>query len=92
MFHTARTPRSIRMPATTIMNMVCGAPACAVSAAATGKKPRMSPPRSAAIICGKQIVQLKRPRYVPMFLPESALVRIVKGIASIAAHPHPMSP
>ena len=51
----------------------------------------ITPPSSAATICGKQIVQLNRPKYAPIELPESELVSIANGIASIAAQPQPIS-
>ena len=44
-----------------------------------------------AIICGKQILPLNSPRYVPMFLPFSAFVRIVNGKVIIAAHAIPIN-
>ena len=47
---------------------------------ATGIRLRIAPPSIAATICGRQIVPLKRPRYVPIWpLPSSALVRRVNG-------------
>ena len=49
------------------------------------------PPTDAATIWGKQIVPLNKPRYVPIFLPEIELVKIVKGNANIAAQAQPMS-
>ena len=49
------------------------------------------PPNDAATICGTQIVPLNKPRYVPMWLPLNALVRMVNGSANIAAHAQPIS-
>jgi hypothetical protein len=43
-----------------------------------------------AIICGKQILPLNNPRYVPIFLPDKALVSIVNGNVIIAAQAIPI--
>ena len=52
---------------------------------------RILPPNAAATICGIQMVPLNSPRYVPMCPPDKALVRMVKGSASMAAHAQPIS-
>lgn len=43
-----------------------------------------------AIICGKQILPLNSPRYVPILGPDKALVSIVNGKVIIAAHETPI--
>lgn len=43
-----------------------------------------------AIICGKQILPLNNPRYVPIFFPDKALVSIVNGNVIIAAQAMPI--
>ncbi len=43
-----------------------------------------------AIICGKQILPLNKPRYVPIFSPVNAFVRIVNGKVIMAAQAIPI--
>ena len=50
-----------------------------------------TPPRTAAIICGKQIVPLKSPKYAPKLSPFKAFVKRVNGSANIADHAHPIN-
>ena len=49
------------------------------------------PPNEAATIYGTQMVPLNKPRYVPIWLPLNALVKMVKGNANIAAHAQPIN-
>ena len=44
-----------------------------------------------ATICGKQILPLKSPRYIPIFLPYKALVKIVNGNVIIPAQAIPIN-
>ena len=55
----------------------------------TAKQSEHGTSRAAATIWGMVIVPLNKPRYAPMCLPEIELVRMVKGIASIAAQAVP---
>ena len=77
---TAKEPASRHTPETTSI-ITCVPPT----------RVMMTPPSRAAMICGRQMVQLNRPRYAPMDeVPESALVRRAKGIESIAAQAQPI--
>ena len=80
------------MPATHKAPMMSSAPATASIFTWLPTAWRTNPPTTAAMICGKQMVQLNKPRYVPIFgLPWRALVKKMNGKASIAAQPQPMS-
>lgn len=43
-----------------------------------------------AMICGKQILPLNKPKYIPIFSPDNAFVSIVNGNVIIAAHAIPI--
>ena len=80
MINTDAAPRNNNTPASTSIFTWC-----------PPTSDNNTPPTDAAMICGRQIVPLNNPRYVPIFLPDIELVRIVNGRANIAAHAQAIS-